>query len=110
MLKAAAAEIDAGNFDADLGGGVYKQRIAREGGGKRGGYRTIVLLKRGERAFFMYGFAKSKLDNVADDDLTKLKELARDFVKATDEQLCSWLLDGYLAEITQEAEHEKISK
>ena len=109
-LKAAVAEIGAGNFDADLGGHVFKQRIARDGQGKRGGYRTILFFKQGERAFFVYGFAKSELDNIADNDLAKLKELAKDFVQATDEQLRSWLLDGYLAEITEEADHEKISK
>ena len=63
-LKAAAAEIEAGSFDADLGGHVFKQRIARDGQGKLGGYRTIVLFKQSERAFFVYGFAKNERDNI----------------------------------------------
>ena len=69
-------EIEAGSFDADLGGDVYKQRIARDGQGKRGGYRTIVLCKRGERAFFVYGFAKSKRDTIDDNELVDFRELA----------------------------------
>ncbi len=48
-----------GLVDADLGGGVIKQRIARKGGGRSGGFRTIVLFRRGELAFFVHGFAKS---------------------------------------------------
>jgi hypothetical protein len=99
-LKAAVSEIEAGCFDADLGGYVYKQRVARVGQGKRGGYRTIVLLKRGVRAFFVYGFAKKDLGNIGDDDLAKLKESAKDFMKATDEQLQRRLVDGSLAEVT----------
>ena len=101
-LEAAVAEIEAGSCDANLGGNVYKQRVARQGQGKRGGYRTILLFKHKERASFVYGFAKSTLDNIADSDLALLKENARDFVKATDEQLDSWLLEGSLAEVTAE--------
>jgi hypothetical protein len=43
-----------GQIDADLGGGVIKQRIARPGEGKSKGYRSIVLFRKGERCFFVY--------------------------------------------------------
>ena len=76
-LRAAALEIEAGSFDADLGGNVYKQRIARNGQGKRGGYRTIVLFKRGERAFFMYGFAKSERNTITDGEVGFYKSFAK---------------------------------
>jgi hypothetical protein len=56
LLEAARAE--KGHLDADLGGGVIKQRIARPGQGKSRGYRTIILFKQGQRAVFIYGFAK----------------------------------------------------
>lgn len=52
--------IEHGLVDADLGGVVFKQRIARTGAGKSSGYRATVLLRSGERAFFVYGFAKSQ--------------------------------------------------
>jgi hypothetical protein len=79
-LKSAVAEIDAGNFDADLGGFVYKQRVARKGQGKSGGYRTIVLFKRGERAFFVYGFAKKDMDNREEDDEKYYKRFAKTYM------------------------------
>jgi hypothetical protein len=67
---------DSGLIDADLGGGVIKQRVAREGQERSGGYRTVILYKTSERAFFVYGFAKNSRDNIHDDELTALKKLA----------------------------------
>ena len=42
----AAAEIVAGQVDADLGGGLFKKRLARQGGGKRSGYRVLIGYKK----------------------------------------------------------------
>lgn len=47
-----------GQIDADLGGGVIKQRVSRPGQGKSGGYRTTILYRQKQRAFFVFGFAK----------------------------------------------------
>jgi hypothetical protein len=99
VLMAAALAIETGNFDADLGGHVYKQRVARRGQGKRGGYRTIVLLKQGERAFFVYGFAKNKLDNIKADEIADYKDLAAGYMSASDEQISKWVKDSALIEI-----------
>jgi len=63
-------------IDADLGGGVIKQRVAREGQGKSGGFRTMILFKLGSRAFFVHGFAKNEQDNLDDAELAALKKLA----------------------------------
>jgi hypothetical protein len=98
-LKSAVVEIEAGNFDADLGGCVYKQRVARKGQGKRGGYRTIMLFKQGERAFFVYGFAKNKLDNITDDDLAVFREIAEKRLSENDEQIRKHIENGALTEI-----------
>ncbi len=68
VLCAAIADATRGLIDADLGGGVVKQRIARQGGGKSGGFRTIILFRLGEKAFFVHGFAKSEQDNIRDDE------------------------------------------
>jgi hypothetical protein len=46
-------------IDADLGGGVIEQRIARPGKGKSGGFRAMILYKRATKAVFVYGFAKN---------------------------------------------------
>lgn len=75
-LCEAVADAEKGQVDADLGGGVIKQRIARPGEGKSGGFRSIVLFRSGERAFFVYGFAKSDRDNIRPDELDAFKELA----------------------------------
>jgi hypothetical protein len=91
-----------------LGGGVYKQRVARQGRGKRGGYRTIVLFRQGERAFFVYGFAKSKMENIADVDLAGFKKTAKDILAALDEQLLEWIKRNLFEEIIQEEQNGKI--
>ena len=75
-LAKAAADVAAGEFDADLGGHVYKQRVARSGGGKSGGFRTIILFKVGGHSFFAHGFAKSEKANVTAKELKALKKLA----------------------------------
>ncbi len=66
-LCEAVGRARSGLVDADLGGGVIKQRVARKGGGRSGGFRTIVLFRRGELAFFVYGFAKSGRENLRRD-------------------------------------------
>jgi hypothetical protein len=75
-LLDAAKAVAGGQWDADLGGGVFKQRVAREGGGKSGGFRTIILFKVGLHSFFVYGFAKSDKANVTPRELKALKALA----------------------------------
>src|ERR1700683_1838925 len=58
-----------GLIDADLGSGLLKQRVARAGEGRSGGYRTIIAYRAGDRAVFLYGFAKNERDNIGDDEL-----------------------------------------
>jgi hypothetical protein len=70
-LAAAVHEIEKGLHDGNLGAGLIKKRLARGGEGKRGGYRTILVYRKGDRAVFLYGFAKSAKDNL---DLTELRE------------------------------------
>jgi hypothetical protein len=98
-LKVAVKQIEAGQVEADLGGGVYKKRIAREGEGKSSGYRTIVFFKSGDRAFFEYGFPKSKMDNISPKELSKLKKRAKIRLIITDEQIKMALDSGSIIEI-----------
>ncbi len=79
-LCKAVADADRGLVDADLGGGVIKQRIARRGSGKSGGFRAVILYRRNTRAFFVYGFAKSDRANISQDELAALKELATEML------------------------------
>ena len=69
-----------GLIDADLGGGIIKQRIARKGGGRSGGFRTIVVFRQGEPAFFVHGFAKSDLENLRRKELSGLRSLAKEYL------------------------------
>ena len=69
-----------GRIDANLGGGVIKQRIARKGGGRSGGFRTIVLFRRGDLAFFVYGFAKSNRENRRRNELMTFRLLADEYL------------------------------
>ncbi len=77
----------AGRYDANLGGGVFKQRVARDGGGKSGGFRTIILFRVGGHSFFAHGFANSDKANVSARELTALKQLADVLLRFSHEQL-----------------------
>ena len=74
-LAEAVARAERGLIDAGLGGGLIKQRVARPGGGKSGGYRTVIAYREGTRAVFLLGFAKSERDNIDDDELADLRKL-----------------------------------
>ena len=76
-LLDAVEEMEDGKIDADLGGKVYKKRVALPGGGKSGGVRTLIAFKDGEKAFFMYGFAKNERANIGDAELKALKVMAK---------------------------------
>jgi hypothetical protein len=76
----AVARAERGLIDADLGGGVIKQRIARPNEGKSGGFRSIVLFRSGENAFFVFGFPKSAKDNIRTDELKGFKALAEEML------------------------------
>jgi hypothetical protein len=98
-LCQAAWELQSGLIHANLGGGVYKQRIAPAGEGKSGGYRSIVFFLAGERTFFVYGFAKKDRNNLSFNDLTALKEAAKEVLNYDDEQIQTTLAAGKFIEI-----------
>ncbi len=99
VLCAAIADATRGLIDADLGGGVVKQRIARNGGGKSGGFRTIILFRVGERAFFVHGFAKNEQDNIRDDELAAFRLVAAEMLAYDDEALAKAIGNGTLTEV-----------
>ena len=101
-IRNAIVRAENGQVDADLGGGVVKQRVARPGQGRSGGYRTLVLLKAGDRAVFAYGFAKSDRGNIRDDELSALRALAVELLEYDDEELEQALETGSLIEVEDE--------
>ena len=98
-LREAVSLLDAGQADANLGGDVYKVRVARSGKGKSGGFRVIVLFRRGERTFYVYGFAKSETANVSEKELKAFKEAAKEFLSLTVDQLEKQAGQGRLIEL-----------
>jgi len=98
-LMQAVREIEAEKINADYGGGLIKQRIARPYEGKSGGYRSILLYKRGDKAFFVYGFAKSERDNIDDIEVREYKELAKIVFAFTDEEIAKLIKDGVWQEL-----------
>lgn len=85
--------------DVDLGIGVIKQRVARPNQGKSGGYRTIVLYRRGDRSFFVYGFPKNSLGNINDAQMAAFKKLAPIFLDASEDEIQRLLQAGELSEV-----------
>jgi hypothetical protein len=81
-LVEAIARAERGLVDADLGGGLIKQRVARPGEGRSSGYRTLIACRFGDFAVFLFGFAKSERDNVRDDELRELRVAARAWLQA----------------------------
>ena len=98
-LAEAVERAGRGLIDADLGGGVIKQRIARAGGGKSGGFRTIILFRAGSRAFFVHGFAKNEQDNIRDDEVAAFKMLAARLLAFDNAALAQAVAAGVLMEV-----------
>ncbi len=98
-LCLAVQRADAGQVDADLGGGVIKQRIARSNEGKSGGYRSIILYRSETLAFFVYGYAKNERDNITADELKAFKKLAKTVLSFDTEQLEASITAGVFIEV-----------
>ena len=100
-LLQTAAEIVAGQGEADLGGCLFKKRLAREGSGKRSGYRVLIGYKKpkAERIVFLYAFAKNVRANISDKEVEALSLVAEAFVAATDAQVSLLLKEGSIVEV-----------
>ena len=98
-LWIAVDEMERGLIDADLGGHVMKKRVAVGGPGKRGGVRTLLAYKSGDKAFFLYGVAKNVRANVSTDELKALKHLAKELLSYSDKALTKAIQYGALVEV-----------
>jgi hypothetical protein len=86
-LCAAVREMTEGLYDADLGGGLFKKRVARAGQGKSGGFRTLVATNKGSRWVFVFGFPKNERSNIDKDETEALKKLAAHLLSLTAQAL-----------------------
>ncbi len=105
-LREAVRRAEQGLLDAQLGGGVIKQRVARGGQGRSGGYRVLLAYRPGTLSVFLYGFAKSERDNVDDDELATLRDIARGWLQADATALARAVADGLIQEVDYDAEEK----
>jgi len=100
-LVRAAAEVVAGQMEADLGGCLFKKRLAREGSGKRSGYRVLLGYKKpnADRIVFLYAFAKNARANISDKEKEALNLVAEAFVSTIDAQVSLLLKEGSILEV-----------
>jgi len=101
-LISAIREIQEGLFDADLGGGIIKKRVALPGRGKRGSTRTLLATNRDNRWFFVFGFEKNERDNITSKELEALRALAADLLRLTTKQMIEAIRQGSLVEVHDE--------
>jgi hypothetical protein len=108
-LCKAIQDADRGLIGADLGGGVIKQRLARRGSGKSGGFRAMIFFRARERAIFVHGFAKNDMENIRPDELTALKKLAAEMLAYRREELESAIASGTIMEVKCDGKSEAVS-
>ncbi len=105
-LCQAVKEMNAGLIDADLGGGLYKKRVARTGQGKSGSFRTLVATNKGDRWIFVFGFAKNERDNINKKEQESLKVLANQLLALSKQDLLRMQSKFKLIEVNC---HDKIA-
>ena len=103
-LLDAVDRAESGLVDANLGGDVIKQRVARQGEGRSGGFRTIILYLAGSRAVFVHGFAKSERENITAEELEGFRLLANEILAFSEEKMAQSVESGALVEIKRDSE------
>jgi hypothetical protein len=102
-LREAIERAERGLIDADLGGGLVKQRIARRGSGRSGGFRTLIAFRASERAVCLTWLAKNELGNITSDEVTELRVIAQNWIRADQETIRAAIENGTLLEIENDA-------
>ena len=106
-LRGAVERAARGQIDVDLGGGVIKQRVARPGQGRSGGYRMILLYRRNARAIFAFGYAKNRKEDLEADELEAYRELAKAYLALAERVIDQYVADGILTEVTSDEQEEQ---
>jgi hypothetical protein len=100
-LIEAIMRAERGLVDADLGGGLIKQRVARKGQGRRGGYRMMIAFRSPDFSVFLFGFAKSDEGNIDDRQLAVLRRIAASWLSADATLIKKAVERGELTELRQ---------
>jgi hypothetical protein len=105
-LAEAIERAERGTIDADLGGGLIKQRVARQGQGRSGGYRMMIAFRTKNRAVFLLGFAKNERENISPEELAALRELVKVWLHTPERDIATALKEGVLQEVTKDEDDE----
>lgn len=95
----AVARAERGLIDAELGSGLIKQRVAREGQGRSGGFRTLLVYRQNTRSVFVYGFAKSERGNIGPDELALWRKVAAAYLAMSEAMLEAAITTDELMEV-----------
>ncbi len=98
-LREAVVRAEEGLVDADLGSGLVKQRVPREGEGRSGGFRTVLVYRRGELAIFVHLFAKNRKADLEDAELKGLRAIAKILMGLEETELRKIAIGGRWKEI-----------
>jgi hypothetical protein len=104
ILSGAVEPAERGLIAADLGGGLINQRVARPGKAKSAGFRTIIACRSGQRAFFVFGFAKNDRHNLSTTDERGLKDSARLLIALSERGIETMLNGNERTEVRYEEE------
>ena len=107
MLCEAVARAERGIVDADLTGGLIKQRVARPGQGRSGGFRTLIVFRAKARSVFVHGFAKSERANIGKKELEFWRTVATAFLAMNDELVAEAIAADELTEVICDDEGEE---
>lgn len=99
LLIEAVVRAEQGLVDANLGGGVIKQRVGREGQGRSGGYRTLIAFRSGNRAIFVFAFAKNDRGNIPPSQLQELRRFAVELLSMDESRIAIALAAGDIEEV-----------
>jgi hypothetical protein len=88
-----------GPCDADLGSGLFKFRLARQGKGTSGGARALIAMKVEKRAVLMFGFEKKDLGNIKPDELREYRKAARIYLSFSEDEFAAIVKQKALIEI-----------
>jgi hypothetical protein len=105
-LRESVERADRGLVDADLGGGIIKQRVARSGHGRSGGYRMLVAYRVGARAVLLYAFAKNERDDISRDELLTWREVSMVWLAKDERDIALALEERELEEVSDGEDNE----
>jgi hypothetical protein len=103
-LAAVLDEVEAGKFEANLGGHVLKKRVRFPGQGKRGSGRTVICFKNNDRAIFVHGYAKNEKATVSSKELVAFRRVAEILMNLSVDQIAHSINTGTFIEVTSNEE------